>query len=146
MVYCPRCFKPTGCLFTIQGFACPLFYLLRAEQLQPGSRRWGVQIAPGRSNLGSAGHNYPNERQGRLSLHLPFHCAASVGSYLLIFGLKPYCAAASQVLPPTCSLPARQWGRPQSPRCWVCRWACWTVLSLLPLHRFPVVSFHFIPS
>lgn len=143
MFYCLRCFKPTGCLFAIQGFACPLFYLLRAEQLQLGSRRWGVQIAPGRSNLGSAGHNYPNERQGRLSLHLPFHCAASVGSYLLGFGLKPYCLPCSSfyLLASSEAMGSAE----KSPLLGLPLGVLDGTFSS-PLHRFPVVSSHFIPS
>lgn len=98
-----RCLQPTGCLFSIQDFACPLFYLLRAQQLCPGAHRWGIWIAPGVSNLVSGGQNYPHERQGHLPLHLQFHSAAYVGSYLLIFSLKPFHLLCSSFYLPTSS-------------------------------------------
>lgn len=52
--------------------------LVRCSQVGP----W---IAPRMSNLGSAYHDYPNEKQHYLPVHLQFH---SVGSHLSIFGLK----------------------------------------------------------
>lgn len=74
------------------GLCLPFVLSVESRVALAGLSPVGCAIALVRSNLGSAGHTYPNGKKGCFSLHLHFHCAASVGSHL-IFGHKPYCAS-----------------------------------------------------
>lgn len=87
------------------GLCLPFVLSVESRVALAGLSPVGCAIALVRTNLGSAGHTYPNGKKGCFSLHLHFHCAASVGSHL-IFGHKPYCATTSHVLASLLS----QWG------------------------------------
>lgn len=103
----PEMFLAYGLLVPNLGLCLPFVLSMRSRRAPAGlSQLWCVG-STWEEHLGSTEHNYPSEKQGHLSLHLRFHCAASVRSYL-IFGPSSYRAITPHVLPCTSLVAVRQ--------------------------------------